>query len=70
MGVDLGVELSETETSIYSLIKGDNKITTIELANRIFKSPQTVTNNLKKLKEKDYITRVCSNRYGSWQILK
>ncbi len=70
LGVDLGVELSETETSIYSLIKSDNKITTIELAKRIFKTPQTVTNNLNKLKEKGYIKRVGSNRYGRWQILK
>lgn len=58
LGVDLGVDLSETEFSIYSLIKSNNKITTIELVERIFKSPQAVANNLNSLKETRYIRRV------------
>ena len=70
LGVNLGVDLSETEFSIYSLIKSNNKITTLQLAERIFKSPQTVTNNLNSLKEKRYIKRVGSARYGHWEVIK
>lgn len=70
LGVDLGVDLSETEFSIYSLIKADNKITTIELAERIFETPQAVTYNLKSLKEKQYIRRFGSARYGHWEVIK
>ena len=70
LGVDLGVDLSETEFSIYSLIKSNEKITTLELAERTFKTHQTITNNIRSLKLKGYIRRVGSDRYGSWEVIK
>jgi ATP-dependent DNA helicase RecG len=50
------------------LIEVNNKITIIEMAKFLSISKTAVENNIKKLREKAILSRVGSDKTGSWQI--
>jgi predicted HTH transcriptional regulator len=61
--------LSETQENIIKLIKEDNKITQLEISDKLGINKTTVTRNLKVLKEKKIIRRTGSTKNGQWEIL-
>jgi predicted HTH transcriptional regulator len=58
---------TEQET-VLSMIRKDNKITAIILAKKLNKGIATIKRELKRLKENGYISRVGSDKTGSWKI--
>ena len=50
-------------------MKKKSKITTAELANNLKISESYVEKLIKKLKEKNFIERISSNKNGSWKII-
>jgi len=64
----LGVELNKNQLKMLELIDVNNKITIIEMAKKLSISDTAIENNVKKLKEKGIITRVGSDKTGSWKI--
>ncbi len=62
-------DLSETQENIVKLIKENNKITQIEISNRLGVNKTTVTRNLNILKEKNIIRRTGSTKNGQWELL-
>ncbi len=61
--------LSATEKKIYAVIKENNSISAIKIAERLAVSPSTVERATRKLKKLGYIERTGKTR-GSWNILK
>ena len=68
VGVNVGVKLSSTEQKIINLIKDDSQITTSILAEKIGVTERTIERNIQKLKEKNMIFRVGSDKAGEWVI--
>jgi fido (protein-threonine AMPylation protein) len=69
-GVNGGVNggVNETQKGILLLINENPHIRISEMAKKLSKPVRTIENNIKKLKEKGIITRVGSDKTGSWQI--
>jgi fido (protein-threonine AMPylation protein)/biotin operon repressor len=65
----LGVKLNKNQIKILELIEKNCKVTIIEMANNISISETAIENNIKKLREKGIISRVGSDKTGSWKIL-
>ena len=61
--------LNETQKNIIKLIKKDNKITQLEISDKLGINKTTVTRNLKILKDKNLIKRNGSNKNGQWELL-
>ena len=61
--------LNETQDNIIKLIKANNKITQLEISNKLGINKTTVTRNLKALKDKNFIIRTGSTKSGQWEIL-
>jgi predicted HTH transcriptional regulator len=59
-----------TGLEILSLIEKNPNITIIELSKQLNISDRTVKNNLNKFKNAGIISRVGSDKTGSWKILK
>jgi len=66
----LEIELNNTEQEILKLMKENSSITQNEIANKLRINRVSVAKNIKKLKGNGIITRVGSNKTGSWKILK
>lgn len=56
------------EDKVYSIISSNSNITTDEIAKLINRTPRTVLNIIKKLKETNRIERVGGNKKGFWII--
>ncbi|MDR2010906.1 MAG: Fic family protein [Bacteroidales bacterium] len=67
-GVNGGVKLTETQKKIVTIIGENNTVTQAEIARKIEKPLRTIENNIKKLKEQGIISRVGSDKKGSWII--
>lgn len=61
--------LSETQEKIIDLIKENNRITQIEISQRLSIDKTTVTRNLDVLKKQNVIKRIGSTKNGQWEIL-
>ncbi len=68
--VNVPVNVNKTENEILNLIRKDNNITHIEIANALKITDKTAKRNTKKLKEKGIIERIGSDKTGYWKILK
>ena len=66
----LGVKLNKNQLKILELIAINNKITIIEMAEKLSLSTTSIENNIKKLREKGIISRVGSDKTGSWKVIK
>ena len=62
--------LSKTQIKIIKEIEKNKTITQKNIANNLKVSRQTISTNIKKLKELRYIERIGSDRKGYWKILK
>jgi len=60
--------LTEREHKILLSLKEKQKITTLELAQKLNVSDRTVKSDLKKLESKELIKRVGSKKTGFWEI--
>ena len=63
-------ELTNNRLQILKEIRSNPNITTVQLASILCISETAVDNNLKYLKQHDYIKRNGSNKTGYWEILK
>lgn len=61
--------LNKTERKIYNIIKSNNNVTQLEIAETLGISKITVKRNIATLKEKRFIERVDSNKKGCWKVL-
>ncbi len=60
----------ETREKIIRLIKGNNKITTVELASEIGISEKGIEYHLEKLKTGNVLERIGSTKDGQWKIIE
>ena len=63
-------DLTKDEKTIFIKIKENPKTLKNELASIIGKSEKTVQRCLNSLIKKKYISRIGTNQYGYWEILK
>jgi predicted HTH transcriptional regulator len=68
--VPINVPIIDIEQSVLELIMQDPMITYEEIAAIIQKDRKTVQRAIKILKEKGMISRLGSNKTGSWEVLK
>lgn len=61
-------KLTEREMSVIRLIKSNPKITTTAMSTELGKSRKTISAIIKSLKDKNFIEREGSDRYGTWII--
>lgn len=61
--------LNETQKNIINLIRNNNKITQLDISEKLGINKTTVTRNLTSLKKKNIIKRIGSNKNGQWEIL-
>ncbi len=64
----LGVKLNKNQVKILGLIEKNNKITIIEMAKLLSISETAIENNIKKLHEKEILSRMGSDKTGHWEI--
>lgn len=70
--VDRSKQINEFDTiedKILFLLKQDNHITQSQMSSIIGTGRTSITNNIKKLKDKNIIKRIGSDRNGYWKIL-
>ncbi|MFO7992030.1 MAG: winged helix-turn-helix transcriptional regulator [Thermoplasmata archaeon] len=65
----LGERLGENEEKILESISIDPHITIKELSEELKISTTAVENNIKKLKDKDFLKRVGPPKGGHWEII-
>ncbi len=70
LGVKLGVKLGVNQVRIIKQINENKYITADKLSKILSISTTAVENNLKKLKNMNYIRRVGSDKSGYWEIIK
>lgn len=63
-------DLNENEIIVLKAIKDNPKILRHELVKIVKKTERTVQRYLTSLIKKGYLTRIGSNQYGYWEILK
>lgn len=61
---------NSTQEKILELIKENSNITQVEMAEKLGITRDTISYNIKYLKDNGIIDRVGSNKRGSWKILK
>lgn len=61
--------LTPSEKEVYSLIESNPKITRVEIAAAIRKTPRTVQNITNSLKRKGYLIRIGNNQFGYWELV-
>ncbi|MDR1760586.1 MAG: Fic family protein [Fibrobacter sp.] len=64
----LGVKLNKNQIKILGLIENNNKITIIKMAKLLSISETAIENNIKKLREKEILSRIGSDKTGYWEI--
>lgn len=70
VGINVGIKMSDTEQRVIECIKQDNKLSAEAIAIKIGVTERTVSRTLKKLKEKQFIMRIGSNKTGFWKIIQ
>ena len=68
VGDNVGDKLNQTQIEIIHLIKQNPYITTSELSDKIGISSRSIERNIAKLKEKEIIDRVGSDKAGYWKV--
>lgn len=63
-------KFSENQSKVLELLKEDNSLSALKIAEKTHLSPRTVESVIKQLKEMNIITRQGSNKTGSWKILQ
>lgn len=66
----LGVKLNSNQQRILELIRTNKKITMAEMAKTLSISQTAVENNIRKLREREIVSRVGSDKTGYWKINK
>lgn len=64
----LGVKLNKNQLKILELIRENEKITITEMAKKLSISTTAIENNIKKLREKNIISREGSDKSGFWKV--
>ena len=62
--------MKSTEQQVHELLKKDPTLKREEISHQISKTVRTVQRILDSLRDKGYIERKGSKKYGSWNILK
>lgn len=62
------VKIVETEKQILQLVMNNPNITQREIAEKIKLTEKTVKRNMNKLKEKNILERIGSDKTGYWKI--
>ena len=62
--------LTERESEIIILIKGNATITTAQMADIFNVSERTIKRDIASLKDNGFLARVGSDKNGNWKILK
>jgi len=63
-------QVGTANDTVFSLIKSNNKITAVGITEKLGISLRTVKRKIKELKDNGIITRIGSDKTGSWKILK
>jgi len=63
-------KIDTVNDTVFSLIKQDNKITAIEISERLKMSLSTVRRRIKELKEKGIVERIGSDKTGHWKVIE
>ena len=63
-------KIDTVNDTVFSLIKQDNKITAIEISERLKVSLSTVRRRIKELREQGIIERIGSDKTGSWKVIE
>lgn len=66
----LGVKLNSNQQRILEIIRTNKKITMAEMAKTLSISQTAVENNIRKLREREIVSRVGSDKTGYWKINK
>jgi predicted HTH transcriptional regulator len=61
-------KVTDNQKKILEQIKLNPQITTLELANRVGISQRKIKENIKKLKEIRFLTRIGSEKSGHWKL--
>lgn len=64
------INITETEIKIIELVKQNNQITRMELANTLKVNESTIKRTINKLKNKGILKRIGANKNGHWEIIK
>jgi ATP-dependent DNA helicase RecG len=56
--------------TVFSLMKQDNKITAIEISERLGLSLSTVRRKIKELRDSGKIERIGSDKTGFWKVVR
>jgi len=70
LGGKLGEKLGENSKAILGFMLEEPHITIPEIAKKAGISETAVQNNIKKLKERNFIERVGPNKGGHWKVNK
>ena len=62
------IELTGVMKGILDLVRTNNDIKTIEIAEKLGITRETVSRNITKLRESGLIERVGSDKYGYWKV--
>lgn len=63
-------ELTENQLKLLELVKNNNQITLVQMAEKVGISKRKILDNINKLKHKKLIERVGNPKKGYWKILK
>lgn len=66
----MGEKLTDNQNEIINLIRKNQKISIVEIAERIEMAEKNVEINLRKLKNKGVIKRVGPDKGGYWEVIK
>ena len=69
LGDRLGDRLGKNRLRIFQLIKTNAKITIPQLASELNISTTAIENNIKILKDENYIRRIGSAKGGYWEVM-
>ena len=70
VNVTENVTLNKIEKLVYQLLSSNPQYTREELAEKTSKTVRTIQRTLNSLRDKEYISRIGSDKTGSWEILK
>lgn len=70
VNVTENVTLNKMEKLVYQLLSSNPQYTREELAEKTSKTVRTIQRTLNSLRDKEYISRIGSDKTGSWEILK
>lgn len=70
VNVPENVTLNKMEKLVYQLLSSNPQYTREELAEKTSKTVRTIQRTLNSLRDKEYITRIGSDKTGRWEILK